>query len=100
VVSDRISFLKSITIIDDEPVWILNASPNITFGNSFTVNNVNPYNQNDSDVLFVIFNKDLGHPTGKQIVADSINALYGPLLNVSVQSHSEVRPPPTYRKSR
>lgn len=90
VLSDRISFLKSISIIDDEPAWVLDASPNISFANSFTVNNVKPYNQNDSDVLFIMFNKDLGHTTGKQIITESINALYSPLLNVSVQSHSEV----------
>jgi len=39
--------------------------------------------------LFVMFNKDLGHPTGKQIVLDAINALFDPILNASVQSHSE-----------
>lgn len=92
MLSDRISFLKSIAIADDEPVWVLDASPNISFANSFTVNNVKPYNQNDSDVLFIMFNKDLGHPTGKQIVAEAINVLYEPMLNKSVQSHSEVLP--------
>jgi hypothetical protein len=88
VLSDRISFTKSIAILDDEPVWKLDSAPNITISNSFTVTNVTPYNQNDSDVLFVMFNKDLGHSTGKQIVLDAINALYNPTLNASVQSHS------------
>lgn len=68
VISDKISFLKSIAIMEDEPTWVLNASPNLTFGNSFTVTNVKPYNQNDSDTLFNMFNKEMNHTTGKQVV--------------------------------
>jgi hypothetical protein len=72
----RINFAKSITIIDDEPIYTLALIPNIIFGYSFTVGNVTSYTQNNSDVLFVIFNKELGHSTDKQMVMDAINALY------------------------
>ncbi len=53
-----------------------------------SVANVSPYTEADSDALFVMLNKDLGHPTGKQIIAEAINSLYDLTLNASVQSHS------------
>lgn len=69
----------------------MKTAPNITFSNSFTVTKVTPFNQNDSVVLFDMFNKDMGHTTGSHIITEAINTLYDPVLNQSVQSHSEVR---------
>lgn len=50
-------------------MWEVRSAPNITFGNSFSVTKVVPYNANDTEILDLMLNKNDGQTSGKQLVS-------------------------------